>query len=140
VWGKAQRCLAPSFSHYLGVLDMSAIRKGASLAIVTASLMAHPRLISASPAANAAVGAPRQIQLHFSERLVPRFSGADIMRDVGKGCPPSKMNGSARLGPDGTTLTITPAGPLAKGLYRLAWHVVSVDTHRVSGSYTFQVR
>jgi methionine-rich copper-binding protein CopC len=124
---------------------MSAIRQAASLAIVTATLFAtaaqaHPRLVSASPSPNAAVAAPRQIQLHFSERLVPRFSGADIMRDGGKGRPLSKMNGSARLGADRTTLTVTPAGPLAKGLYRLAWHVVSVDTHRVSGSYNFQVR
>ena len=124
---------------------MSPIRRGASLAILTASLFAaaaqaHPRLISASPAPNAAVAAPRQIQLHFSERLVSRFSGAEIMRDGGRGHAPSRLNGTARLEPGDTTLTITPASPLAKGAYRLVWHVVSVDTHRVSGSYNFSVR
>lgn len=124
---------------------MSAILRGASFAIVAVSLVAsaaqaHLRLVSASPAPNVAVFATGQIQLLFNERLVSRFSGADILRDGGRGHAARKINSSARIEADGTTLTITPARPLAKGTYRLAWHVVSVDTHRVNGNYSFQVR
>ena len=39
---------------------------------------AHPKLVSASPAANAAVATPEKISLQFSEKLVPAFSKADL--------------------------------------------------------------
>jgi methionine-rich copper-binding protein CopC len=29
--------------------------------------------------------------------------------------------------------------PLAPGRYRVRWHVVSVDTHRTEGEYSFSV-
>lgn len=104
---------------------MSAILGGASFAIVAVSLIAsaaqaHPRLVSASPAPNTAVSAAAHVQLLFNERLVSRFSGADILRDGGKGHAARKINSSARIEADGTTLTITPARPFAKGTYRLA--------------------
>jgi copper resistance protein C len=29
--------------------------------------------------------------------------------------------------------------PLSPGTYRVRWHVLSVDTHRTEGSFTFHV-
>nr|WP_280113455.1 copper resistance protein CopC [Methylobacterium nodulans] len=29
---------------------------------------------------------------------------------------------------------------LPPGIYRVTWHVVSVDTHRTQGSFTFEIR
>jgi methionine-rich copper-binding protein CopC len=54
---------------------------------------------------------------------------------------------------DGRSIAIGPAAtapghdkqlvlvvpPLAPGRYRVSWHVVSVDTHRTEGEYTFTV-
>jgi methionine-rich copper-binding protein CopC len=35
---------------------------------------------------------------------------------------------------------VVPIGTrLMPGTYNVAWHAVSVDTHRVSGSYSFKV-
>ena len=110
-------------------------------ALVATTAQAHPRLVAANPAPNAVVSAPQMVQLRFSERLVDHFSGADILRRSDRGQAPSKLNGThARLERNGTTMTIQLDRPLSKGAYQLAWHVVSTDTHRMSGSYNFQVR
>ena len=93
---------------------------------------AHPKLLSATPAQNATVAAPARIELHFSERLIPQFSGADVMMTA--------HGGTAALGEDGRTLVITPRSALRAGRYSVSWHVVSADTHRITGNYAFTVR
>ena len=40
---------------------------------------AHPKLVSASPGPNATVAKPARVELRFSEKLMPKFSGADLM-------------------------------------------------------------
>lgn len=126
----------------------SAMRR-VSVLIVTAALVtlagtanAHPKLLSATPAANASVVTPARVELHFSEKLMPKFSGADLMMTAhgGKAHPPMKVAGTAALGADGRTLVVTPRSPLGAGRYSVVWHVVSVDTHRVAGNYAFAVK
>ena len=54
---------------------------------------------------------------------------------------PMKMNGvKVALAPDGKTLVATFAKPLSAGTYKVDYHIVSTDTHRVQGSYTFKVK
>ena len=53
---------------------------------------------------------------------------------------PMKMAVKASLGSDGKTLILTLAKPLPRGAYKLDWHVVSTDTHRVKGSIVFKVK
>lgn len=110
----------------------------------TATAQAHPKLVGSSPAANAVVAGPKVIELHFSEALVGQFSGIDLaMTDMPgmKMKAPMKMAGvTAVVGPDGKTLTATMARPLPAGTYKLDYHVVSSDTHRIAGSYTFKVK
>jgi methionine-rich copper-binding protein CopC len=103
---------------------------------------AHPKLLSATPAQNATVAAPARIELHFSERLIPQFSGADVMMTAhgGTAHAPMKMDSTAALGEDGRTLVITPRSALRAGRYSVSWHVVSADTHRITGNYAFTVR
>lgn len=115
----------------------------AASAFPASAAMAHPRLTAASPAANATVAAPTRIQLAFSENLVGQFSGIDLtMTEMpGMKMGPMKINGvTATVAPDGKTLVATLTRPLARGTYKLDYHVVSADTHRVQGSYTFKVR
>lgn len=125
---------------------MSHIRMSAALTIAAGALLAipaqaHPRLVNANPAPNSVVAAPRAVQLRFSERLVSRFTTADLLRTAAKGQAPAKLAGTrVRLETDSKTLTVIPARPLAPGAYQLMWRAVSVDTHRVSGSYNFRVR
>jgi methionine-rich copper-binding protein CopC len=125
---------------------MSQIRKIPALAIAVSVLMAvpaqsHPRLVAANPSPNSVVAAPNSVQLHFSERLVSRFTSADILRTGSKGQVPAKLLGTRfKLEADGKTLTVMPGRRLTAGGYRLLWRAVSVDTHRVSGSYAFRVK
>jgi len=103
---------------------------------------AHPKLVSASPAPNATVAKPARVALRFSEKLMPKFSGADLMMTAHGGAshPPMKVAAAAGIAEDGRTLVVTPKSPLAPGRYSLAWHVVSADTHRVTGNYAFAVK
>lgn len=104
---------------------------------------AHPRLLSATPAANSTAAPVARLQLAFSEGLVAQFSGVEVvMTDM----PGMKMNAPMRmpartsLAEDGKTLVVTLAKLLPRGIYRVDWRVVSKDTHRVQGNYSFQVR
>lgn len=115
----------------------------AAALVVSAPALAHPKLVSATPAPNAVVAAPAKLQLVFSEALVAKFSGVDLeMTDMPgmKMSSPHKITVSIALGSDGKTVVVTPATPLSRGAYKLDWHVVSTDTHRVQGSYTFKVK
>ncbi|MES2095928.1 MAG: copper homeostasis periplasmic binding protein CopC [Pseudomonadota bacterium] len=115
----------------------------AAALFVAAPAVAHPKLVSATPAPNSVVASPARMQLTFSETLVANFSGVElVMTDMPgmKMSSPMKMKVAIALAPDGKTVVVTSAKPLPRGAYRLDWHVVSTDTHRVQGSYTFKVK
>lgn len=111
---------------------------------VPAPALAHPKLVSSSPAASATVAATNRLTLTFSERLMPRLSGIDLAMTGMPGMAnhaPMKIGGlRTTVGEDGKTLIAALPRPLAAGTYKLDWHAVSVDTHRIAGSLTFTVR
>jgi copper resistance protein C len=114
---------------------------GAALSLTVAGAAhAHPKLLSASPAQGAAVSKPARLQLTFSEKLVPAFSTADLTMDAMPGMAAMKMASTAKVAPDGKTLVITPKSALPRGRYTVAWRVVSSDTHKVNGTYSFSVK
>lgn len=119
-----------------------AVAMAASVFAATA-VQAHPKLTNATPAADTVVSAPTRIQVVFSEALVAQFSGIDLtMTEMpGMKMGPMKMNGvKATVAADGKTLVATLAKPLPVGTYKVDYHVVSTDTHRIQGSYTFKVQ
>jgi methionine-rich copper-binding protein CopC len=92
---------------------------------------AHPRLTSSEPATDAKVKAVKMIKLSFSEALEPAFSGAGLSDAAGKALPvPSSVAAS--------TITLLPMS-LKPGRYKVTWHSVGHDTHRISGSFSFDV-
>lgn len=108
-----------------------------------AVVIAHPKLVSATPAADAVVAAPKRIALRFSERLIPKLSGASLVMTgmAGMVHAPMVVSGTkSAAGPDGSSVMVTVAKPLPAGTYRVDWHVVSGDTHRVTGTYAFTVQ
>lgn len=117
-----------------------ALTAAAALFLAGGTANAHPKLVSATPAANATVAAPARISLQFSERLMPAFSKADLIMAAMPGMAAMKMASTAAVGPDGRTLVITPAQRLPRGRYSIDWHVVSADTHKIDGTYTFAVK
>jgi len=115
----------------------------AALLAFPVAAYAHPKLVSATPAPNSVVAPAAQLQLVFSEGLVAQFSGADLVMTEMPGMKmnaPMKMTVKATVGADGKTLIVTLPKALPKGSYRVSYHVVSTDTHRVEGNYSFKVR
>ena len=113
----------------------------ALLALLAASLMAtsasaHPTLKSANPAAGAVVIAPTEIRLNFSEGVIPKFSSVELKDQGGK----SIATGKIATNPNDERQLVVPLQvPLQAGTYTVKWNVVSVDTHRVNGAYSFRV-
>jgi len=104
--------------------------------------LAHPRLVSASPAANASVARPSQITLTFSEPLVAPLSGIELTMTAMPGMadhPRMPIKGfSTKV--EGRTLTAKLPRPLPVGTYEIKWHVVAADQHRIENIYSFTVR
>lgn len=104
---------------------------------------AHPELVKTTPAQNAAGAAPAKIELRFSEKLVDKFSGGDVLMTDMPGMKmdkPSKEEATSSVSADGMTLMLTPTKPLPAGTYRVEYHVTAEDTHRVTGNFTFTVK
>lgn len=97
--------------------------------------LAHAKLVRAEPAADAASAAPRQLVLHFNEKVAPKFSGVELAAPGG-----ALVKVATSVGKDGLTLVAVPAKPLAPGAYKVTWHAVTADAHRMQGSYSFTVR
>jgi methionine-rich copper-binding protein CopC len=114
----------------------------AVLALFAASLIAtsanaHPKLTSAAPPADlSSSSSPTEIRLTFSEGVIPKFSGLELKDQGGK----TIATGPAATDPkDKKQLVVPLKAPLAAGGYTVNWHVVSEDTHRVEGQYSFKV-
>ena len=105
--------------------------------LATTSVDAHPRLRTANPSSGAVLQvAPREIRMKFSEGLIVQFSRVQLKDARGRPVP----TGSAKLNPnDNTKLVVPIRARLAAGTYNVAWSAVSVDTHRISGRYSFKV-
>lgn len=113
---------------------------GTAGTLAASPALSHPKLITANPSPNATVAGTRALQLRFSEKLIARFSAADLVA-VGANGGASKVGGvTSRLGTDGKTLAVVPRAQLRPGAYKLMWHVVSTDTHRAQGAYAFRVK
>jgi methionine-rich copper-binding protein CopC len=113
-----------------------------ALAAVPATTFAHPKLVNATPAANSTVAKPASITLNFSEELVGPLSGVDLVMTGMPGMAdhkPMTIKGFTAKA-KGKTLGVSLPRPLPAGSYRLTWHAVAADQHRVEGNYTFTVR
>ena len=107
----------------------------ATVAVITAA-DAHAFLEQAMPPVGGAVPtAPKEIRLTFSEGVEPRFSGIELAISDGR----SIATAPAATPPEDDKQLVLVVPPLAPGRYRVRWHVVSVDTHRTEGEYTFTV-
>jgi methionine-rich copper-binding protein CopC len=124
-------------------MPMNRLRRAA--AVITAPLLllaagqaqAHAHLSKAAPAANATVAAPAMIQLQFNEKLAPKFSGVQLMRnDTG-----ANVEVVSTVAPkDAKSLQARPKTPLSPGSYMVMWFAVGPDGHRMAGDYNFTVK
>ena len=116
----------------------AAIVSIAAGSLVATAALAHPKLVKSEPAADAVISAaPKELRLKFNEELVPKFSSADVKDQKGQ-----KVEiGAAAADPkDKKQLVVPLTKPLTAGIYKVEWHAVAADTHRVQGSYSFTVK
>ena len=98
--------------------------------------LAHPQLQAAEPAVGAVTAPPKQIRITFNEAVIPKFSGVEIKDKAGR----IVATGKAMIDPgDKRRLVVPVMEDLAPGQYRVDWHAVSDDTHRIKGTYSFSV-
>jgi copper resistance protein C len=104
-------------------------------ALASSPAFAHAFLDKAIPAVGSTVnGSPSELQLSFTENVVPAFSGVRVTAEGGGAVPAGKPT----LGP-ANTLHVRLGHALKPGAYEVSWHVISVDTHHTSGTYRFTV-
>ncbi len=114
----------------------------AALTTLTASLLsgaayAHPEFQSADPAPGAATtSSPKEIRITFNENVITKMSGVEVKDKTGK----IITSGKAMSDPANKKLLVVPVSEqLPPGDYKVEWHAVSDDTHRVKGSFSFSV-
>lgn len=113
----------------------TALAAAALFGAVNAAL-AHAFLDHASPAVGSTVpAAPPLVRLWFSQELEPAFSAVTVTDKAGNRVDRGDSSVDAK---DPTELH---AGlkPLPPGTYKVAWRVVSVDTHTTEGDFSFTV-
>ena len=108
----------------------------ASIAFLFAAsgpVFAHAHLDRASPAVGSTVTpAPKEVVLWFTNQLEPAFSNIEVRDEKG---------GSVQAGKavaDRARMSV-PLKALPAGSYKVMWHVLSVDTHRTQGDFSFRV-
>lgn len=119
------------FKKFMGTFAILAVT------VLAGPAFAHPKLESASPAADVSViASPKEIKLSFSEGIISKFSGLELKDEGGR----AVSTGDAATDPkDAKQLVVPVSATLAPGRYTVSWHAVSEDTHKVNGDYSFRV-
>lgn len=106
------------------------------LAVGMSTASAHAFLDHAQPAVGSTVKqAPRQLSLWFTEGVEPAFSGVTVRSATGQTVSAGKAH---RASGNKAELQV-PVKHLPPGTYKVEWHVMSVDTHKTQGDYSFTV-
>jgi hypothetical protein len=103
------------------------------LLLANGGAMAHATLDHAEPrVGNKIATAPREVTLWFTEKLEPAFSAITVTDSAG-----NRVDiGQTRVSGSQMSVSLRAGG---SGTYHVTWRVLSVDTHRTDGSFTFQV-
>ena len=100
---------------------------------------AHAALQQSTPAANAVVASPGQIDLVFNETLIPRASRLNLLMKHGSSTMPIE-NFTTEIVNNGKTLRAKLPQPLTPGVYTVEYRAVGGDNHPMTGNFSFTVR
>jgi methionine-rich copper-binding protein CopC len=104
-------------------------------AFLTTSIFGHTSAKEMSPTADATVASPKEVTIHFSGAMEPKFSSIVVLDATGH-----VVNKDVSVvGAEAKVMTV-PLPALKPGVYTVNWVAVSVDTHRSEGSYKFTVK
>lgn len=97
---------------------------------------AHATLISADPAVDGVTAvAPSQLSLKYNENVEVAFGAIRVYTCTGKRITTS----APRHAPDSDHVVLVSVPKLDPGVYIVAWHVISADSHPVDSTYSFRI-
>ncbi|MGB7099172.1 MAG: copper resistance CopC family protein [Xanthobacteraceae bacterium] len=103
------------------------------VALGVGAARAHAFLDHASPLVGGTVAtAPHEVSLWFTQNIEATFSSVGVTDATGARVDQGKPQIS------GNTMRVGLKA-LTPGTYRVRWHVLSVDTHKTEGSFSFHV-
>jgi methionine-rich copper-binding protein CopC len=106
------------------------------LALAGSAVRAHAFLDRANPAVGSSLATPPQrVSIWFTQELEPAFSSIEVRDQAGNRVDA----GDSKLDAADAALLQVSLKPLPPGAYKVAWRVVSVDTHPTEGTFTFFV-
>ena len=110
---------------------------GAAMILSSAStVFAHAHLVRATPTVGGTVHeAPVEVLLRFNEKLESAFSSVVVRDLAGK----QVDKADAQVDKTDRLLLRVSLQPLTPGTYKVEWRVMSADTHKVNGNFTFVV-
>ncbi len=143
--------------HYLKSLPLIT---AATLALSPVAVLAHAKMVSSTPAANATVAKPSKITMTFNEKLtgptvkvelfmtgmpagMKHDGGMDHSKIAGSGMAdhePMKIAATSQISRDGKSVTLTPKRALSAGKYKVSWSAAGADMHKMVGSFSFSVK
>ena len=103
------------------------------LALATGTAQAHALLDHAEPrVGNKVAKLPAEMSLWFTQNIEPAFSTITVTNAAGE-----RMDtGKARINGSQMSISLRAGGV---GSYRVNWRVLSVDSHKSEGNFSFQV-
>ena len=94
---------------------------------------AHAVLVGSSPADGSRLSqAPKEIRLSFNEAIEARFSTVTVTRGDGKKVQTGGASSNARD-------LVVSLPSLLPGKYQVRWQATSADSHRIQGSFGFEI-
>ena len=87
------------------------------------------------PVGSSQSAAPREVVLTFTEDLEGAFSTIEVRNEAGA----VVSSGKAQVDAKQRTQLRVALKALGPGTYKVIWRVLSVDTHRTQGDFTFHV-
>jgi len=101
-----------------------------------ARVSAHAFLERSDPSVGGKVhSAPAAVRIWFTEAIEPRFSSIQVFDATGKQVDKKDTHSD----PSNRSLLQVSLPRLGPGTYKVVWRVVSVDTHRTNGDFTFEI-
>ena len=106
------------------------------LLLPAARVSAHAFLEHSDPPVGGKVhSAPAAVRIWFTEAIEPRFSSIQVFDAAGKQVDKKDTHSD----PSNRSLLQVSLSRLGPGSYKVVWRIVSVDTHRTNGDFTFQI-
>ena len=107
-----------------------------NILLPAASALAHAMLDHANPRVGSSQPTgPREVTLWFTQKLEPAFSTVEVRNESGA----VMSSGKAQVDRGDPTQMHVALKPMPPGTYKVIWRVLSVDTHRTQGDFTFRV-